>query len=251
MLAFAWNTLLYYPLINLLIFFYNILFKNIGLSIIVLTLFIRFLLYPITKSQMNTMKKQRELSPSLSKLRKKYGNDKKKLAEAQMELYKKHNINPAAGCLPQIVQLILLIALYRAFIEVIGGNSESITRLNSFLYHDSLVFPEGSGINNRFFYLDLSKPDPYLVLPILAGISQFITSKISIPKVRESEKIAKKTIEPKDDVMYNMQEQMLYIFPLMTVFIGWKLPSGLVLYWLVTTVFSLAQQMIVNRNRET
>jgi len=193
------------------------------------------------------MKKQKELAPELSALQKKHGKDKKKLAEVQMELYKKHNINPAAGCLPQIVQLLIMIALYRVFINTVGNGVTNLSGLNDIIYFESFKFDPESIINSKFLYLDLSKPDPYLILPILAGLAQFFTSKLAIPGVKQSEKTAKKTVEVRDDVMYNMQEQMLYIFPIMTVFIGWKLQSALVLYWFVTTVFSLAQQIIINR----
>lgn len=103
------------------------------------------------------------------------------------------------------------------------------------------------GINTSFFYLDLGKPDPFVILPILAGVAQFITSKVMMPAVKKGEALAEKTDDNKDDLMYNMQKQMLYFMPVMTVVIGYKLPSGLALYWFVTTLFSLVQQVLLQK----
>jgi YidC/Oxa1 family membrane protein insertase len=102
------------------------------------------------------------------------------------------------------------------------------------------------GLATSFLYLDLTKPDPFIILPGLSGAAQFWASKLMLPTVKKEEKLAEKTADKSDDIMYNMQEQMLYLAPLMTILIGFKLPSGLVLYWFVTTVFSLIQQIWVN-----
>lgn len=246
-LSFLWNSALYYPLINLLIFFYKILFSNLGLAIIALTLFTRFILLPLTWPALKTAAKQKLMKGELDILKEKYKGDKQKLAAAQMELMKKHGINPAAGCLPQLAQLIVLIALYQAFIHVLGVGAAGLSSLNSFLYFPFLHFENGAGLHSQFLYLDLGKPDPYLILPGLAGASQFWLSKMMMPTVKKEERVAKKTADKSDDIMYNMQEQMLYLAPLMTVLFGWKLPSGLVLYWLLTTLFSLIQQWFFDR----
>ena len=96
-------------------------------------------------------------------------------------------------------------------------------------------------------YMDLAKKDPYYILPILAGLSQLVLSKLSLPQTNKLEKIAEKTPDKQDDVMYNMQKQMIYMMPVMTIFIGISLPSGLVLYWFLATLFGLAQQWILNK----
>src|SRR4030066_1865707 len=121
-----WNLILYQPLVNALIFFYNFLFSNFGLAIIVLTMIIRSLLIPLTLPSMRAAQKMKELAPEIAKLKKKHGHDKQQLAKAQMELYRRHGANPAAGCLPQIVQLIVLIALYQAFRQVLDINGDNI-----------------------------------------------------------------------------------------------------------------------------
>lgn len=241
LLPFLWNNLLYYPLINLLLFFYKVLFSNLGLAIIALTLFTRLLLWPLTVPMMKSMKKQRDIKPALDALKEKYKDDKKKLAAAQMELLQKHGINPAAGCLPQLLQLVVLFALYAVFNDVFGPGAKGAATLNTLLYPVLQLNP-AEVINSRFLFWNLARPDPYLILPGLAGASQFWLSKMMLPRTKKEGKIAEKTADKKDDMMYNMQEQMLYLAPVMTVLFGWQLPSGLVLYWLLTTLVSLAQQ---------
>lgn len=247
MLSSLWNNLLFYPTLNLLILFYKIFFANLGLAIIALTLFLRLLLYPVTVSSLRAAEKQRELKDELEAIKGKHKGDKRKQAEAQMELFKKHGINPAAGCLPQVFQFLLLITLYQVFLRILGVEQAGVEEINKLLYHPFLLFPSWETLNTHFLYLNLSQPDPYVFLPGLAGAAQFWASKVMLPQVKKQEVLAKETSDKKDDLMYNMQEQMLYFMPLMTVFIGWKLPSGLVLYWLATTLFSLGQQLWVRR----
>lgn len=248
-LPFLWNTLLYYPLFNLLIFFYKVFFSNLGLAIIALTLFTRLLLWPLTVPMLKSARKQREIKPALDALKQRYKDDKKKLAAAQMELLQKHGINPAAGCLPQLLQILVLIALYQAFIQVLGSGSKSLAELNPFLYTPFLHFGNTAVVNGHFLFWDLTRPDPYVILPGLAGASQFWLSKMMLPQTKKEEEFAQKTADKKDDVMYNMQEQMLYLAPVMTVLFGWRLPAGLVLYWLLTTLFSLVQQWYFDSRR--
>lgn len=227
----VWEVFFVGPLLWLLIFLTHLFFNNLGLAIIALTAAIRIVLTPFTLPSLKAAQKQKEISGELADLKKKYKDDKKKLAEQQMELFKKNGINPVAGCLPQIVQLVVLIALYQVFIKVLGFNGKLGT-----------LAPEYSFINTHFLYLDLLKRDPFIIVPALAGATQFLMTKMMLPVVKKEEKLAGKTEDKKDDLMYNVQEQMLYLGPFMTVLISWNLPSGLVLYWLATTVFSIIQQ---------
>jgi len=253
-----WHLLLYQPLVNALIFLYQFLFHNLGLAIIVLTVMIRGLLLPLTLPTLRTTRKMRELAPELDRLKKKHGDDKQAFARAQMELYRQHGANPAAGCLPQIIQLIILIALFQAFRQVLFANGEVISRLNEVLYSSLQLSPE-TMINTRFLYLDLTKPDiirlpqEFLggVLPGLPGIfllgaavSQFLSSKLMAPTVQTAEKEAKKTPGEMDDMTTAMQKQMLYLFPFMTILIGFSFPSGLVLYWFTFSAFTALQQFV-------
>ena len=241
-----WQQFLYHPILNLLIFFYQILFQNLGLAILAMTVVLRGALVPLTLPTLKAVKKQKELAPELDKLKKKHKDNKEKLAKAQMELYRQHGINPAAGCLPQILQLVILIALYQVFIQVLSNDGQAVLKLNEVLYFDFLKLDPGRTINTSFGFWNLSSPDKFFILPVLAGAAQLLLAKMMRPAVVKGSKEAKKTPDKSDDLMYTMQEQMLYLMPLMTIFIGWRLPAGLVLYWLATTIFSLVQQYFVS-----
>ena len=250
-----WNFLLYEPLLNALVFLYGVLFNNFGLAIIVLTVALRLVLVPLTLPSLRAAKKMKELAPELEKLKSKYKNDKQKLAKAQMELYRRHGANPAAGCLPQIIQLIILIALYRAFLGVLQSNGDIVQKLNEILY-SSLQLSPGTVINTNFLYLNLAKPDvfhlPGLPIPlpgfvlIAAALVQFISSKMMLPVVAQSQALAKKTETKKDDLASSLQTQMVYLFPLMTIFIGYSFPSGLILYWFIFSFSTAVQQYFVS-----
>ena len=126
-----WDAVLIQPLLNGILLFYK-LTGNLGIAIIVFTVFIRLILAPLTIPGMKQAQKMKEVAPNLEKLKLKYKGDKQGLAKAQMELYRQNNINPAAGCLPQILQLIILFALFQVFIRVLSGSVE-IAKINELL----------------------------------------------------------------------------------------------------------------------
>lgn len=204
---------------------------NLGLAIILLTIVIRGVLVPLTLPSLRSAKKMQDLKPQLDKLKAKH-KDKKDLQMAQLELYKQNGINPAAGCLPQVAQLLVLIALYQSFLKYFEPS-------------------QAVNINLHFFWLDLSKPDPYYILPILAGLSQLVfslmmstglESHVNSPKDKKDKQKEEDNLE----MAQSMQQQMLYIMPVMTAFLAVKFASGLALYWVVTTVFSAVQQYVVS-----
>lgn len=221
-----WNNFLYQPILQSLIFLYNIT-HNFGLAIISLTLITRSLLVPLTLPSLKSAKKMRQIQPEIAKLKNKHKNDKLKLQKAQMELFKKHGVNPAAGCLPQIVQIIVLIAMYRVFINFLNNGVIN-----------------GEAINTRFLWLDLKHPDPFYVLPVLAAGSQLLLSFMMRPATEHHhlKTEGKKQKKQEEDMASALQSQMLYMMPLMTFVIALRFPSGLALYWVATTIFSLIQQ---------
>jgi YidC/Oxa1 family membrane protein insertase len=253
-----WFSFLEQPITNALIGFYQ-LFGNMGLAIIGLTLALRILLVPLTLPGMKAADKMKKLAPKINKLKKKYKEDKQGFAKAQMELYRQSGVNPASGCLPQIVQIIILIALYRAFQTVLKPDgAEIISSINNILY-PALKLPLETSLDLKFLYLDLSSPDLFKIpgLPSLPGIflilaaaSQFLSSKLMMPLAKKEEKVAKKTAKKSDDFATAFQTQSLYLFPLMTIFIGYTFPSGLVLYWMTFSVFTLVQQLLVKKYSE-
>jgi YidC/Oxa1 family membrane protein insertase len=217
-----------------------ILTGSLGWSILAFTFLVRSLLLPLSLPSMKSQKQMKELQPELEKLKIKHKNDKKALQVAQMDLYKKYNVNPLSGCLPQLLQFGILIVLYQVFIAFLKQ-----TELN------------GVTINPHFFWLDLSKPDPSFILPVLAAVTQLILSVMIVPGgevkdiVPNDSKIKKVKEENKKEedtaaMAAAMQKQMLFIMPLMTGFLALKFASGLVLYWTATTVFGIVQQYFLS-----
>jgi YidC/Oxa1 family membrane protein insertase len=250
-----WFWLLYQPVVNALIFLYRILGNNLGLAIVFLTVFVRLLAMPLMKPQLETSKKMQELAPQLEKLKRKYKNDKQKFAQSQLELYRKAGLNPAAGCLPQIIQFLVLIALYQAFAEVLRPDGVAVVeKLNQVLY-PFLQLPSSVNLNLKFLWLDLGRPDviKFSSLPNLPGIVlllstllQYLSAKMMVPQARLGQQVAGQTQAKTDDFSSAMQTQMLYLFPLMTLLIGFTFPSGLVLYWLVFSFVSVLQQYLIS-----
>ena len=224
------NEVLYRPLFNALIYLYQLLpISDLGLAIIVLTLIIRFILYPLSKKAIRSQKELSKLQPKMKEVQNKYKDNKDQQAKAMMELYKEHKVNPAAGCLPILVQIPILIALYRVFLT--GVNGEQMDALYSFVSQPETI---------NFIFLgliDLSERS--IVLAFLVGISQFIQSKMmlnnkSMPKSKSKNSGL--------DFSSMMSQQMTYFMPVISVFIAWTLPAALPLYWLVNTVFGIVQQ---------
>ncbi len=243
MLGAIWSTIFVNPLLNIMMLLYSWT-GSLGLAIILLTLLIRAALLPVMIPSTRNMKKQNDLKPELDKIREKFKYDKQKQAEKQMELFKQHGINPASGCLTQIITILILFALFGVIRKF--TNAESIAEINNMLYFDFLRLKDGLRIDTGFLYMDLSKSDPYYVLALLSGAVQFVASKMTMPFQKMGEKAAKKTPEKSDDMAYNMQKQMLYTMPIMNVIVGITLPSGVVLYILTAAVFSVLQNFIVH-----
>jgi len=230
-------------ILNGIIFFYHILGNNLGLAIIAFTAVTKVLLFPLSAPQLKMAAKQKIMAPELNEIKAKYANDKTKLSQAQMELFKKHGVNPFAGCLPMIVQLVILFALFNTFNEI--TKSMDITLINARLY--PFVEALTTGLNFKFLYMDLSQKDQYLIIPVLAAIAQFYASKMMMGTTSVATKVAEGTKGKTDDLMAGMQSQMLYIFPIMTLVWGIMLPSGIALYWLISTLFIIIQNLIIQR----
>lgn len=242
------------PLANGLVLFYKVL-GNMGLAILIFSVFLRLVLTPLTNPYMESMKKMRSYSKELEKLKARHKGDRVKTAQAQADFYKEKGINPSAGCLPYLLQIVVLIFLFRLFTAVFVGDGGVAQNFNQFLY-EPLKFSQGEEVNTRFLYMDVTKPDKLnevlglgsLSVPIpgvfliLASLLQFLSAKISAPFVEAESKIAQKTKDKSDDFQVAMQSSMIYTFPLMTILIGISFPSSLALYWLAFSAFQVAQQ---------
>ena len=228
----AFNLILYQPLFNALVLLYQYLpGRDFGIAVIVLTILTKIIFYPFGTKAIRSQKNLQELQPKLQEIQTKYKDDKQKQVKETMELYKREKVSPFSGCLPLLVQFPILIALYQVFWK--GLQPEQMVNLYGFVVNPGVIDPSFLGLIN------LSKPNMYLA--IFAGISQFVQSKMIVPKTRKSKTGGSQMGEM-------MQKQMLYFFPAFTVLILWKLPSAIGLYWLVSTIFSIIQQYSVFKN---
>lgn len=221
---------IYTPLFNVLIFLVWLMPNHsLALAIIGLTLIIRLVFLPSSLKQGVSQEKLRLLQPKIKELQSKHKNDRTAQSKAMMGLYKQAGTSPWGACLPMIVQLIVLILLYRVF--QIGLSTARFDLLYSWV-------PRPDSINTFFFGINLSQPDLW-VLPILAGIFQFLQSFLAMPKKDPKQK--------DDNPMMAATSQMMYFFPIITVFIARKLPAALAIYWITTSLFMVLQQLYINR----
>jgi len=174
-----------------------------GLSIILFTIFVRLILLPLTFAQMRSMQRMQALQPEVERIQKKYKDNPQKANEAIMKLWRENNVNPAAGCLPLLVQLPILYGLFAALRDFSSG---------AFLW-----IP------------DLRLPDPYFALPILAGVTTYLQMKTM------------------GSASQPQQRSMLILMPVMLTVFAWSFPAGLAVYWVTSNIFSIVQQLLMNR----
>ncbi|MBI4079182.1 MAG: membrane protein insertase YidC [Candidatus Levybacteria bacterium] len=242
------------PLINaLLLLYHGLVFVGMpyafGFSIILLTVIIRLLLYPFTAKQLHVSKKMQELTPHLGKIKEKHKGDASRIQQESMRLYKEHGVNPASGCVPMIVQLVLLWGLYSVLAKVVGlSGGNVIEEINKLVYIDWLSLR--NGWNQSFFSLPLTRnpsdllsvfgPFVFLV-PFVTGALQFIQTKMMYPATPAVKAKAKEK-SSQEDFAAAFQKQSLYIFPIMIGFFSYTLPLGLALYWNTYTILGILQQ---------
>lgn len=260
-----WNQLLVWPIVNLLLVFYKGFEAlhvpgPLGFAVIGLTIAIRLLLYPLMNVQMKSAKKMANLKPHLDAINEKHKGDKQKLQAAQMELYKEHGVNPAAGCLPLLLQFPVLIALYNVFYQVLGNGDlqKVISELNTIVYHPALKL---TGLDFTFFGINLgAKPSQWqaqgwwlLTIPLITGLLQWWQTKLMMnPSSKQIQTTSDRDVKdkkPETDTAAEMQKQMAIISPVMFGYFAFQFPVGLALYWNVFGLFGIIQQLKVNKSK--
>jgi len=224
------HVIFYQPILNLLVFLYNIVpGHDIGLAIIIMTVLVKLILLPLSEQAIKSQKSLQNLQPKIEELKKKYADNKEEMGRKMIELYKEEKVNPFSSCLPLLIQLPFFWAVFLVFKD--GLNGQSLDLVYGFINRPEVINPISLGIIN------LSKPN--ITLAILAGIAQFWQTKMMV-----TQRASIKAPESKDeDMMAIMNKQMLYFMPILTIFIGLSFPGGLALYWLVTTVLTALQQL--------
>lgn len=239
-MSFIFNEIIYRPIFNLLVLITNLVPRqDFGLAIIVLTVLIRLLFMPLSIKTLRSQKLLNQLQPKIKELQEKFKNDRTAQAQATMALYKENQVNPLAGCLPLLIQLPILFALYRAFVN--GLQPESLNLLYGFIKNPGTIK------NISLGFIDLAQKAP--LLAIFSGVLQFLHSKLTLGRALPSAVVDRnKKPAPAPPLDFSaMNKQMLYFFPIMIIIIGWKLPAGLVLYWTVSTAFSIFEQLYINK----
>lgn len=222
--------------VSLVLLLYNLLFHNLGLTIIVIGILSRVVVWPLTQANLRYTKRMQAVKPQLDELKRKHGTDRKRHSEEQMKLFKAEGINPAAGCLPLVVQIAVVFFIYKVIEQLIHQN-----------------------VNTGFLYLDLAFPDTFKVggvpfglpgaLVLLTAVATLVQTKMMLPlpvKINKEDKPKEK--EEKQDVadaMVSAQSQMIFLSPLLIAYFGTTFPAGLSLYWLVTTLLAIWQQYLI------
>lgn len=262
------NSVFVHPLLNILVAFYKLyeatgVAGKLGLAIITFTVFIRLIMYPLFKKQMETTKKLNDIKPHLDKLNEKHKNDKQKLQQEQLKLYQEAGINPAAGCLLAIVQIPVFIGLYNALnYFVANGSGAAISKINDLLYSPALKI---QSIDVNFLMYNLTQTPSqganafYYAIPVITGILQYfqaVTTMPPAPPKKIEKELAKKEgkdekkPDTSDEFQRAMQTQMKYMFPIMIGFFSFNFPVALSLYWNVFSLFSIIQYYLTKERKD-
>jgi YidC/Oxa1 family membrane protein insertase len=257
-IGFLFSQIFMRPIFNGLMLLYH-LFGDFGLSIVVLTLIIKLLLFPLTLKQLKSMKANQQLQPQMQEIRKKYAKDQQAQMLALQALYKEYGVSPLTGCLPMVVQLPVLYGLYYALYAVVKAHSYH--DLNNLLYQPLVTpFQHLPNLNLTWFQwlsflnpilhvhwswtLSLIQPDPSHILPILAALATLISLRISQPKTAPAASSSNSKSDQPDPTAQTMKT-MQFVMPFFILFIGWSFTSGLVLYWIISSLFQAVQQYFV------
>jgi len=237
-----WNTFIVDPMLNALLFIYNVLGHNFGLSIILFTVLVRVITYPLTAQQLKSSKGMQEMQSSKKwqDIQKKYKNDKEKLSQEQMKLYKEMGINPFGSCLPTIIQFPVIIGLYQSIIGALATTPTQLLDLSRKIYP---IFPKSSALiplNSHFLWMDLSQPErlylPFLpnvgipVLAIIVVVTTYLQTKMMTPATPNS-----------NDQGAQMGKAMGLYMPLFVGYLSMVYASGLALYFVAGNLVMIAQ----------
>jgi len=236
MISSIFNTFFYNPLYNVLVFLLDKLpWADVGLVIIVFTILIRFILFPLSQKQARTQAKIKKIEPKLSEIRERYKEDKQKQAEETMALYRTEGVNPFSGILFLFIQIPILFALYFIFLR--GGLPEIHTEL----LYSFVDIPKS--INMNFLgFIDVSQKN--IVLAFLAGATQFLQARFAVPEIKPK----KENSSFGEDFARSLTLQTKYVFPILIFFIAYSLSAALSLYWITGNIFMVLQELYVKRS---
>ncbi len=235
------------PLVTVLAFLYSILNQDVVLAIIVFTVLIRLLVFPLTAQQMKSTAAMQVVQPELKKLQEKYKNDREKLAQEQMKLYREYGVNPLGGCLPLVIQFPILIALYQTIIHALAADPLHVIDLSG-----RLLIPGLSGVvplNNEWLGVTLSQPPDIasgaiiaFALPLLVVVTTWLQFKVTMPAPQ-----ATANEDGRPNQMAAMQQSMGTIMPLMYGFFALSFSVGLSIYFIVSNIIGIVQYTLMGK----
>ena len=228
-----YHIVFYKPLLNSLAALVNFLpLHDIGIAIIILTLAVRFILFPFTHKTTVTQIKMRQIEPELKNIKEKFKNNSGEQARKTMALYKEHGINPLSGFVTLLVQIPIIFALYKVFL---GGANFDVANLYSFVEAPELI-------NTNFLgWIDMTQKS-YL-LAFLAALSQFFQMRLALPPIKKTNQ----GDSFKDNLARSMNVQMKYVMPFIVFFIGLKFSSAIALYWTTMNIFAIVHEAVVRK----
>lgn len=235
-MKFLFDLILYQPIFNLFVVLYRLI-PDVGVTIFLMTVLVKLVIYPFTTASIKAQKALADLQPKLEAIKVTHKGDQQKIAQETMRLYSENKVNPLGSCLPLIIQLLITIALY--YVLQAGLTSNDFSQLYSFVKSPGQINRISLGL------FDLSQKGN-IILPLLAGAAQFWQAKMMIRK--RPPKVAGAGAKD-EDMMAMMNKQMLYLMPVMTAVIGFQLPAGLAWYWLLSTVLTALQQLVIFRKQ--
>ncbi len=222
-------------MLNSLLWLYSVLGHNFALSITVFTILVRLITLPLTIPQMTSSRKMQDLQPKLKELQKKFAGDKEALSRAQMDLYKEYGVNPLGGCLPTLIQFPVWIGLYQAIAQVMATTPLAVLALSKNIYSQFPSLSQLIPLDDHFLWLNLGRPDPLYILPVLVAVSMFVQQKLmSMPAT-----------DPQSE---SMTKSMNYTMPLMFGFFSLSFSSGLAIYFVVSSLVGIGIQYGLNRH---
>ncbi len=242
-----WRTVFYQPLYNALIFFANLTGSSFGWGVVLLTLAIRLVLIVPFQRSLRAQRKMQTIQPELDQIKKQYANNQQMQASETMALFKKHKVNPLGSCLPILIQMPFLLAVFWIVQSGLGAQ-------NYVLLYDSLISTDLGALGTNFYGLDLlgvafSTPTVSLIaLPLAIGILQFFQMRLAMARTAKQQATTPANSENlMADAMKNMTKLMQYFLPVMIIFFAANMPAAVGLYWGTSTLFGLGQQLMVNR----
>ncbi len=243
MFTYIWHTVFFDPVYNVLVFFVDAMPRgDVGLAIIATVVVVKVFLLPLSIKVVQTQKMMKELEPKLKEIKEKFKDKREEQAAAMMAVYKDAGMNPFANILLMFLQIPVLIALYLA---VTRGGGIKLPEINTDILYSFIPNPDVANVSMNFLQqIDITQP--HLPLALLAGITQYIAIKFSMPALPP--KVADAAPNFKDDFARNMQLQMKYVMPVMIVFIA-HFSAVIGLYFVVSNVMMIAQEIFVRKHR--